>query len=340
MLDIRSMTNKLAQLRFPSPLTLALAAAPAVVVAACHGSSSPSEATPDAATTSTHESPVVDAAADVFAVDSAATDAPAGSAPDAAAVEAAAPPTQAFVRLADWAPDAPAGGFDFCLQAAGSSTWTGPLLGAAATGFPDVGAYLGVAPGTYELQLVDGGSTDCTTGVIPVTMGLPALALGSHTTLALLGDVHATNDDASLKVIAFADDSSVPSADVAVRFLNAVPSIASVNVGEGDAATSGFDPWFTYAQFGTLVQQLADGGSVDPNGYARLPPVSGVELSAEVVGTTADLATATGVTLSGGTVYTIALVNGENGGPPPQFLVCEDAAPPVNGLTPCTLFPN
>lgn len=328
------MTNKLAQLRFPSPLAFVLAAAPAVAVAACHGSSSPSGSTVDAATTSTHESPLVDAATDVFAVDS-AIDAPAE-----AAVEASAPPTQAFVRLADWAPDAPAGGFDFCLQAAGSSTWTGPLLGAAATGFPDVGAYLGVAPGTYELQLVDGGSGDCTTGVIPVTMGLPALALGSHTTLALLGDVNATNNDASLKVIAFADDSSVPSADVAVRFLNAVPSVASVNVGEGDAATSGFDPWFTYAQFGTLVQQLADGGSVDPNGYARLAPVSGVELSAEVVGTTADLATATGVTLSGGTVYTVALVNGENGGPPPQFLVCEDAAPPVNGLTPCTLFPN
>jgi hypothetical protein len=305
----------------------------------CHGSSSPSAPTADASADVIDAAPAIEAAADAPLAETAppSADAASESSPEAA-VEADGPPTQAFVRVADWAPDAPSGGFDFCLRVEGSSTWTGPLLGAAAVSFPNVGAYLGVQPGTYDLQLVDGGTTDCTTGVIPTTMGLSALTLGSHTTLALLGDVHATDNDASLKVFAFSDDSAVPSSDVAVRFLNAIPSVASVDMGEGNAASANFVPWFTFAQFGTLAQQLADGGSVDPNGYGRLSPVSGVELSAQQVGATSDLATATNVSLAAGTVYTIALVNGENGGPPPQFLVCKDAAEPVSGLTPCTLF--
>ena len=73
----------------------------------------------------------------------------------------------------------------------GTSGWIGPLLartfpagslgqgGANGLQFPSVTKYFGVAPGQYDMQVVASGSTDCTTGLLPVTP-LPALGLDSR----------------------------------------------------------------------------------------------------------------------------------------------------------------
>jgi hypothetical protein len=83
---------------------------------------------------------------------------------------------------------------------------------------------------------------------------------------------------------------------------------------------------------------IADGGATDFNGYALIPPLTGGELSAHAVGTTKDLATAAHVTAAAGSVVTLAIVNGKNGGIPPQFYMCQDDQPPRGSLSPCAVL--
>ncbi len=269
-------------------------------------------------------------------------------------IEAATTPSapQTFVRFADWAPDAPPAGFDFCLAAAGSTQWIGPLLqqtlpagslgqgGANGLEFPSVTMYLPIAPGTYDLQIVATGSTDCTTGVIATTMGLPFLAADTHTTFAVIGDVRPTDNDASLKVGAFPDDSTTTGAGAIIRAINAIPSLAYIDVGTGSVAANDYSPLLVDVPFGSASSMLPDGGTADPNGYTVFPSTPDIQFSAQASGTGTDSATATHVAIAAGTVTTFALINGENGGIPPQFLVCTDNGTPVGPLAPCKVFPQ
>ncbi len=260
--------------------------------------------------------------------------------------------TQALVRFADWAPDAPSAGVDFCLAPTGTTEWTGPLLqqdlpaGSLGQGgpngleFPTVTAYLAIAPGDYDLQVVETGSADCTVGILPATMGLPSLAAGAHTTFALMGDVQPTGDDASLKVGAFSDDSAAPAGTTVLRVINAVPSLAYIDVGSGSVAADNLAPIFADVPFGSASATLLDGGSADPNGYTAFPPTPDVQFSAQASGTGSDSATATHVVVGAGAVTTLTLINGQNGGRPPQFLVCSDSGLGLGPMSPCKVFPQ
>jgi hypothetical protein len=210
--------------------------------------------------------------------------------------------------------------------------------GAAAVTFPVVSAYIRVAPGTYDLQLVSAASPDCSTGVIPTTQGLPSLVDGSHTTFAVIGDVVPTNRDARQKVAAFFDDSTAPSGLARIRTINAVPSRGAVDVTVADA---GGEPITSYVDvpFGSTGSTLGDGGSPDPNGYATVSAANDVQFVAQAPGATGTVATASGAALPAGAVLTLAVVGGENGGAPPSFLMCTDNGAPMNGTTPCRSFP-
>ncbi len=336
-------------------ISLGVAVAAILAAAGCHSGDPPGTS---ASTIGGHDAAAVapsDAAgaaetdgAAAVALEASAEDS--GGGDDAAGEATAVPPTQAFVRIADWAPDAPGAGFDVCLAPTGTANWVGPLLaddldagtlgqgGANGIQFPWVTQYLGVPPGQYDLQLVTAGSTDCTAGVIPVTIGLPDLALGSHTTFAAIGDVRATGNDPSMKIAAFSDDSAGTSGSAAVRFINATPAAAAVNVGTGDERSDTFSEIFQAVEFGTAASlDVADGGTIDSNGYATLGPLF-IEFSAQAVGTTTDIATAAHVTIAAGGVFTMALINGENGGLPPQFLLCSDNGTPSGGQTPCQVL--
>jgi len=151
--------------------------------------------------------------------------------------------------------------------------------------------------------------------------------------------VHAINDDSSLKVGGFEDDvTSDGSSGVTARFLNAEPGVAAVTVGTGDLASGTFAPIWVDAQFAATPFFIADGGASDPNGYALIPPFASVELSAHAVGATKDLVTAAHVTAAAGSVVTFAIVNGKNGGLPPQLFMCQDDQPARGSLSPCDVI--
>jgi hypothetical protein len=275
------------------------------------------------------------------------------AAPEAAA-EASSPDagwtTQSLVRIADLTPDAPAVGFDVCLAPTGTKSWVGPLLdqsfppGALGEGGPNgvqfatVSAYFPVPPGRYDLQLVKAGGS-CAVGVIPMTVGLPPLVAGQYTTFATVGDVNPTSDDASLKVSVLSDDHEAAPGAAALRVVNALPSVAYIDVGKGSLARGDFAPILVDVAFAAATAQLPDGGATDTNGYAQIAPTSGVLLSAHPSGATSgDTAMATNVSLVAGSVTTLALINGMNGGRPPQFFLCTDNAPPSGTQTPCRVY--
>ena len=226
---------------------------------------------------------------------------------DSAAPEAGA--VQAFVRLADWAPDAPASGYDVCLTKVGRSTPGGGILasaGVTAPAFPAVTRYVAVAPGAYHAVLVAAHSTNCANSVLPPTE-LPDFVAGEHVTIAVVGDAMVTNDDASLAVSFFVDEtvSSQPN-QATLRFINAVPSLAAVDMGTGNGMT--FSPWFTYVAFGTSAAMEVDGGIADVRGYVTLAPVTAALLGARISGTRmADVGTASNVTLAASSVTTLVL---------------------------------
>jgi hypothetical protein len=284
----------------------------------------------------------------------------ASSAPDAAGTQDANPESQdaiassqALIRIANLVPDAPAAGFDVCLELAGTTSWMGPLLqqafapGSLGQGGPNgiqfssVSAYFPVPPGTFALQVVSTGATDCSSGIIRPTYGLPTLGVGSRATFALIGDATPIDNDARMKVAAFLDETSAAAGSISLRVINAVPSIAYLDLGTGTLSGGNFSALMADVPFGTAGMTSADGGSADPDGYMTLGPVSDVLFSAHQSGVqTADRATASHTTITAGDVTTMAIINGKNGGTPPQFLVCTDNGPARGAESPCKVVPQ
>lgn len=346
------MFPRMSKYRYFSSTAIAMAALVAAAMVACKGSSSssfPADAAPvalDGSLVPDVRPAEVNEAGDAIGIEAAVE-------AEAAPVEAAGPP-QSFVRIANFTPDAPAVGFDFCLAPSGTTSWVGPLLaqdlppaslgqggGPNGVQFAAVSAYFPVTPGQYDLQLVQAGATSCATGVTAVMNGVPALVANAYTTFATVGDVNPTGNDAALKVAVFADDTTVASGSASLRVINAIPSVAAIDVGTGSLRNDDFTAIFTLVAFGAPGMSLADGGTPDVNGYATLSPMSGALFSAHQssVGT-ADLATATNVSLAAGSVTTMALISGRNSGPPPQFLVCTDNAPAVGSESACRVVPQ
>jgi hypothetical protein len=300
-----------------------------------------------------------DAGADhtVVAADASAADGTAPPGDDGATKDGDAPDatplTVAVVRFANWAADAPP--VDFCL-AKGTAPFTGPVLaanappdaGVAALAFPAVSAYLELPPGKYAARIVPAGADDCQTG-IGDDAPLPDLAAGTFATIALVGDAHPIVGTPGLAIHGYVDDARVASG-VALRFIHAAPSTAAVDVGAESTAT--FKPWFQSVAFAASGAAL-DGGapdgapSIDSHGYAALKPLAQATIgirSHDAPDGSTDLLVAGNVSVAGGAMLTLALLDGasvpSDGGPvaSTQLLACVDNAGVVGLLASCTVL--
>lgn len=263
--------------------------------------------------------------------------------------EASVQNATAFIRVAQWSPDAPA--FDLCLAPHATNVFTGPLLidafsscaaQSAATqcapttdagaapwpAFPQTSPYVRATPGQYDARPVVAGAIDCSLGIAPDATNLPTIAAGGSNTIALVGSFAQ-----SLQLLAFSDDRAFPSGPfagaVALRFIHAAPTLPAVDVGIGDIGD--FQPLFLGVPFGTVgdiaeatAQEVSDAGDagpswppvvppisfVDDNGYECLDqPLANVALSIHVPYAAQDVARATNVSIGAGTVVTIVLPN-------------------------------
>jgi hypothetical protein len=244
--------------------------------------------------------------------------------PTGAAADGGASAT-AYVRLADWAADAPAAGFDACVAPHGASggPWTGPLLNGGAVPFPNVGRYVAVAPGTYDLKVVAPGS-GCGSPAV-VAIALSALAAGAHTTVAVIGDLMPTGNDQTARAVAYTDDATPPQGQAAVRFVDAMPGASAVVIGTGKSNDFSFFALTPSVPFGALATMTADGGTSDSNDYLRLAPLAGGMLSAHVPPGEVDTSTGGGTSFDGGFV---------NSGTPSNILSGIDVATGSNAAWP------
>lgn len=224
----------------------------------------------------------------------------------------------ARVRVAHLSPDAPA--VDFCLAAAGSGEFAGPVLAGAGgiTGlsYGRVTKYLDVAPGRYDVRLVAPNAADCASslGGLPDITNLPELADGTTATLAAIGKLaHGEDDEFELR--AFLDDATVADAEAKLRFIHASPGTPNVDVGLGGGVA-----------FKAVFANVAYGGfQSHDNGYFKTAPFDGLEISARATGTTADVIAIKPASLPGGAIAT-AFAIGEigNAQAPLQVLLCND----------------
>jgi hypothetical protein len=265
-----------------------------------------------------------------------------GASPPDVAAEAAA--TQAFVRLAVWSPDEAA--VDFCVAPHGTASYVGPFVaqlaasagtgpadaeaGPAGVSFPQVSAYVALAPQRVDVTIIAAGSGSCAGGSLQATT-LPALTAGSYTTLAIVGDAQPAASDPGLSLVAFGDDTGVPAPAPGawLRFINASPSLPSVDFGTGSEQNANFQSLFSGVPFGqTGTQGATDAGAVDVNGYLASLPSTGTVMSAHASTGASDVAVADGVDFGFGSVTTIALVGGKSGdvAEPAQLIQCADGA--------------
>jgi hypothetical protein len=259
------------------------------------------------------------------------------------ASDAATVAPRAYVRVAHWSPDAPA--VDVCFNAVGAA-WTGqvPQLaqivaagdagklgdgGAAGITFPQVTSYLVFSPDSYEVRLVVGGSKDCSTSV--VDLASVTLVANSYTTIAALGEAAPVSTDQPLSLVPFADEVSAPPGQIALRFINASPSmtLSPADLGTGSLAGTGgpFAPIFTEVAFGKTGAG-SDAGVVDANGYVALTPFATATLSAHPSNAASDGPVAVNdVTIAPTSAATVALVNGVSTAPASdsaKLLQCAD----------------
>jgi hypothetical protein len=257
------------------------------------------------------------------------------------------------VRLADWSPDAPTGGYDVCLAPHGTTNWVGPILasiagdaGTFSLGFPTVTTYIQFTPpGAYDLEIEAVGS-DCTATAVNTTAiaNLDLSTADGFYTLALVGDSTAAGSDPAITAIALGDDVAPTGGTANVRFLNVAPSLngaTTVDFGTGALGASSFSALETGITFAALATAGdSDAGAVDPNGYVSVAAfTAATEFSGHVTGqTTTDTATASGQMIAGNTSATLVLINGKTGGSAASFLVCQGdtTTGQVDNLSSCT----
>jgi hypothetical protein len=257
---------------------------------------------------------------------------------DATTNDALAAP--ALLRVANWSQNLTETAVDVCLSAPGADTFQGPFLAAAfgpadggiangaGVSFLQASSYVSIAPGAYDIRFVAAGTADCTQGIGPDLMNAAALASGTMTTVALVGEESATNDiHTGLRVLFLADDGTTPRGKAAIRFINALPSVTTadgtsvdaptIDFGTGVTTDSGFStlfkPIYIGVPFGTIsdkmetqVPTLSATAAVDGNGYGAIAAVNDV-LTAHQSGTTFDLAEAI-VRIAAGAAVTAVLL--------------------------------
>jgi FlaG/FlaF family flagellin (archaellin) len=261
--------------------------------------------------------------------DSGPASTPSDSGADAAAVDS----PRAFVRVAQWSPDAPA--VDVCFAPQGGSfsgqtprlAATHPAIDSGAAGlvFPRVTSYFGLSPGVYTARLVTAGASNCDAKIQDLSP-LP-FEDTTYTTIAAIGEVTPVGMDRPLQLVSFADDAAAPSGQIALRFINASPSMTAVDLGTNSIENGMFSGLFVDVGFGQAGGAAgSDAGAIDDNGYLASNALSGATLSAHASPTETDTAIANDVTIAAGSAATVALVDGVTNGAVANLLLCADGA--------------
>jgi len=232
---------------------------------------------------------------------------------------------------ADVALDSGAGLLDAGISEASVADVTDGSRRAEGVTFPRVSPYVSLTPGLYDVRVVASGSADCTGPLFDDRTDLPAFVAGAATTLAIVGDLVDQGTDPSIAVALLSDDTSVPSGNTSIRFINAVPSVIETSLVQSGVY---FTPIVSGAQFGSVGVDT-DAGVLDSNDYLALAPVSGALWFVIDTNGNAVLAEEVNVHVTAGVLGTVVAIGGESGPNESAIgvLLCVDRAPIVVGET-------
>jgi hypothetical protein len=252
-------------------------------------------------------------------------------------------PKKIQVRVAHLSPNAPA--VDFCVKKTGAedSTFVGPVLqtiAGAEAGLPfaTVTKRVELDAGAYTVRLVAADATACGTPLLAgLQYDLPNLATGTEATVAALGLVGGTGDQA-FTVKPFVDDPAAPaSGKIKLRVIHASPDTPGVDVGTG-----------TGTGFGKLVSDLKFKNAADFSGksYAELAPLNDATITARVANQSTDALITKPVTAAAGSIVTAWAIGQLEGAQTPapdkrlSILYCFDDKRTTSPLTECTRIFN
>ena len=204
--------------------------------------------------------------------------------------------------------------------------------------FPRVSPYVTLAPGVYDVRVVGvvpGAAPDCATPLFADVDDLPALRAGDVQTFAAVGDMVDQGTDPGIFLTSLADDTTVAASQVALRFVNAVPSVIEVTFASGLVYTGSAAPYIVAAQFGGAGVDT-DAGALDSNDYLTTAPIHDQVWSLiNANGGTTTLVAVEGASIPAGVLATVVAIGGESGATENAIgiLVCTDAPPIVAGET-------
>ena len=268
--------------------------------------------------------------------------------PTVTAIDSGVPPPdllnanpEAQVRIGHFI--AAASPLDVCVQAAGESTWRGPLIREQTSRnggvfYGNVSAYVKLPAGKYNVLAVPGMNDNCNTafaGFPPITSFPPFLAGRIYTVVGAGNFADYPMKIPLLTVIE--DDHATQSGQARLRFINASRDVTSAELGSGEGAS--YQPLFSAAMYGSFGQpQGAGSGS---GAYLTTGPKTSTTFSVRASGMSTDLlALRNKISIAAGSVSTAFLVgllppSLGNAANPLKLVQCDDTMPAVSGLTVC-----
>ena len=239
----------------------------------------------------------------------------------------------AMVRVAHLSPDAPP--VDFCVRAAGATSFTGPVLASlgvtAGVAFQQVTRYLALDPAAYTVRLVAPNAADCATalGGLPDTT-LPALSAGARVTVGAVGLLTASGATGFRLTPFVEDNTAAPTGQARLRFVHASPGTPNVDLGIPGMGTE-FTTVFANAAYPSAATAI------------NLAPVANATVAARPAGVPSSdyPLVVRGVNLPAGSRTTLFAVGALNDDQTPLgALACDDNAAPAGAFTPCATLPS
>ncbi|HSQ66477.1 MAG TPA: hypothetical protein VLM85_24820 [Polyangiaceae bacterium] len=247
------------------------------------------------------------------------------------------PKTAARVRLANVVPSLD--GYDFCLTPSGGAPPAAGVLASGGGGCPallyrNVLAPYALPSGTYKVDAVAGGATDCSNPVATA----PSVNFDPATTTTVI--LFGTGGGAQLQLKAFREEESTIS-EPKVRFINAWsdgPSGLDIGTTSKDELPATIIGTQLYAQNAPYANVAPQSAKVDSNGYFTVIGQITIPMGFGESGTDAG-ATSVAVVRNvstNGSLSTFAIGTQSDPRFPVDLMVCSQDAPPEGIYTPCS----
>jgi hypothetical protein len=238
------------------------------------------------------------------------------------------PPGDPQVRLGHFLDGYPA--LDACIRGPGDAAFIGPivrskLMRSGGVPFGYTSGYITVSPGTYDVRVVSGMATDCSTSFLSLPdQETEPLEAGRRYTMVGMGNQVTLN----IRFLTLEDDVTVLAGQARLRMVHAVSATYTGSLDFGRDSGASFFGLLTASGYGTVGEALGQA-------YVSVTPMQNATYSVRSTGQSSDIKAFTNkITLNPSEAYTAWLTTYVPG-PELQLSLCSDSAAASSGLSQC-----